>query len=167
MPKGYAITDLSNGKLCPRCDTVKSVTEFYKDKYNKTGLQVYCKACSGDRHREWKAKRPDAKEYLAAKSREWRKNNVERSADLLRRYNYGIAFGTYAQMLTAQNGSCAICEATEAGGRGKFHVDHCHSSKAVRGLLCNDCNNGLGRFKDDIELLEKAILYLTKSRSEP
>jgi hypothetical protein len=73
-------------------------------------------------------------------------------------------------MLAAQGGGCAICGATEPGGRGTFHVDHDHGCCAgtnrktcgscVRGLLCNGCNIGLGAFADDTTRLAAAIAYL-------
>jgi hypothetical protein len=55
---------------------------------------------------------------------------------------------------------CAICE---VGVDGKGHIDHCHETGAVRGLLCRGCNLGLGNFTDDIFKLERAILYLKKN----
>ena len=70
---------------------------------------------------------------------------------------YGITLEQYTQMLTAQNGKCSICETSNTK---KLHVDHCHTTNQVRGLLCNSCNNGLGRFFDNIKYLENAIIYL-------
>jgi hypothetical protein len=70
---------------------------------------------------------------------------------------YGITSDDYAKMFVKQNGVCAIC-----GKKPdlKLHVDHCHKTKKVRGLLCGNCNRGLGLFKDEVESLEKAIQYL-------
>ncbi len=48
--------------------------------------------------------------------------------------------------------------------RKAFDVDHCHITKTVRGLLCNNCNRGLGHFQDDTENLQKAIKYLEKHK---
>lgn len=70
---------------------------------------------------------------------------------------YGITLEHYTKMVTAQNGRCSICKASNGE---TLHVDHCHSTKQIRGLLCNNCNNGLGRFNDNIAYLKQAILYL-------
>ena len=68
---------------------------------------------------------------------------------------YGLCEGCLEEMKIKQEFKCAICnEQTDLA------VDHCHNSMKIRGLLCNNCNNGLGRFKDNIELLENAIKYL-------
>ena len=79
---------------------------------------------------------------------------------------HGLTSKQYADMLTAQDGKCAICKTDEPGGR-KHHrhlyVDHCHTTGKVRGLLCNRCNVGLSRFRDDSNLLRLAIAYLRKS----
>jgi len=77
---------------------------------------------------------------------------------------YGITLDDYEALLTAQHGACAICGATEPGGRGRFHIDHCHDKGGVRGLLCANCNQGLGKFKDSPSLLYKAAAYLAASR---
>ena len=75
--------------------------------------------------------------------------------------NYGIGLQEYEEMLRQQGGRCAICEAIEADVRGcRLHVDHCHATGAVRGLLCSNCNHGLGKFADLPERLEQAALYL-------
>jgi hypothetical protein len=67
-------------------------------------------------------------------------------------------------MLEAQGGRCAICRSDKPGGRGRFAVDHCHSSGRVRGLLCVACNAGLGQFRDDPDLLRAAVAYLAVHR---
>lgn len=65
-------------------------------------------------------------------------------------------------MLAEQDGLCAICVQRPAE-----HVDHTHATGAVRGLLCFNCNGGLGQFRDDSELLDLAIDYLDSHRPPP
>lgn len=80
---------------------------------------------------------------------------------------YGITPQDYTDLLRAQGGRCAICGSSSPNDRrGHFHVDHCHTSKEIRGLLCQPCNMGLGLFKDSPEVLEKAIGYLKNSLSK-
>jgi len=72
-------------------------------------------------------------------------------------------------LLAKQNGGCAICGAREghrsARGRScRLAIDHDHQTGTIRGLLCNNCNRGLGRFKDSIALLEAAIRYLKRGQ---
>lgn len=60
-------------------------------------------------------------------------------------------------------GGCGICGTTDWPGRhSRPHVDHNHSTGAVRGILCSECNTGLGKFRDDPAMLQKAIDYLTR-----
>jgi hypothetical protein len=73
---------------------------------------------------------------------------------------YGLTVEQYEALLERQAGRCAICRTDEPGGRGNWHVDHCHESNAVRGLLCATCNVGLGMFRDDPTRLAAAIAYL-------
>jgi hypothetical protein len=65
-------------------------------------------------------------------------------------------------MVEEQHGLCYICRKPSAY-RG-LHIDHCHATGNIRRLLCNDCNLGLGKFKDNPELLEKAAAYLREFR---
>lgn len=71
-------------------------------------------------------------------------------------------------MYVAQDGLCAICGNPQIPGEGsstkQLHVDHDHQTGKVRGLLCNQCNPGLGYFQDDISRLIAAVKYLEKSQ---
>jgi predicted nucleic acid-binding Zn ribbon protein len=78
-----------------------------------------------------------------------------------RMYLYNLSAAEYEAMLAAQDNRCAICRTDEWGGKhGVPHVDHCHSTNKVRGLLCDSCNAGLGRFKDNPEALMAAASYI-------
>lgn len=82
---------------------------------------------------------------------------TRRNRDLKRRYN--ITAAEYDMMLISQNHTCKICKDVCTTGR-RLSVDHCHSTGAIRGLLCTNCNSGLGKFKDNPQLLAAAIKYL-------
>lgn len=76
--------------------------------------------------------------------------------------SYGLSLAGYNNMLAEQNGVCAICKKPEEEV-GKLFVDHCHNSGDVRGLLCKNCNSGIGMFKDSTTLLSNAIEYLNNT----
>jgi hypothetical protein len=82
-----------------------------------------------------------------------KKHGSTRNYHLKRRY--GITEDDFERMLARQGGLCVICKAVP----GTF-VDHCHASGQVRGVLCFNCNNGLGHFEDGMAVLERAALYL-------
>jgi len=71
---------------------------------------------------------------------------------------YGL---TLEQVEAMAEAGCSICGTVEWNGRhARPHVDHCHKSGRVRGILCSECNTGLGKFKDDPALLRRAAAYL-------
>lgn len=72
---------------------------------------------------------------------------------------YGISLATYAQMLEAQGGVCAICGGSNASGR-RLAVDHCHKTGRVRKLLCSTCNCAVGLMKEDSLLACKIAQYM-------
>jgi hypothetical protein len=73
---------------------------------------------------------------------------------------WGMSREDYNSMLSQQGGGCACCGTVIPGGRGGFAVDHDHASGLIRGLLCNECNIGLRKFKNSPELLRYAAEYL-------
>lgn len=81
--------------------------------------------------------------------------------------SYGITLEEYDLLLEQQDHSCAICKTKTPTGKWKvFAVDHCHITGNVRGLLCNECNRGMGLLRDDPDLLRKAAEYLDNNKKE-
>lgn len=74
------------------------------------------------------------------------------------RKQFGIGLAEYNQLMTAQNGVCAICHQK---GKQKLAIDHDHETGKVRGLLCGPCNRGIGLLRDSADLLREAVEYLS------
>jgi 5-methylcytosine-specific restriction endonuclease McrA len=91
---------------------------------------------------------------------EWQRANPDkRKAQRLK--PYGITHAEFTAMLAAQNGRCAICGHSDLSVPNLFPlVDHCHKTGKVRGLLCMNCNQAIGKMGDDPERLRRAALYL-------
>jgi len=78
---------------------------------------------------------------------------------------YGISEAEYEKQLAKQIGKCAICGKKfdfKNKNRDTIHIDHCHTTGRIRGLLCGECNKGIGFFHDNPELLLAAIKYIKK-----
>jgi hypothetical protein len=87
-------------------------------------------------------------------------HKVRKIKDLCKKYD--ITIESYNEILRKFDGKCHICNKAESrNGFTALCIDHCHTTGKVRGLLCNSCNVGLGCFKDDIKLLDKAKKYLS------
>lgn len=74
---------------------------------------------------------------------------------------HGINKNDYIKLLNEQDSKCAICSGQNPSGR-RLHLDHCHITGKVRGLLCSCCNTSLGKLRDSPKLLQNAINYLNK-----
>jgi len=177
-------------KKCTRCGEEKLICEFrYRNRSSGSDARISeCLKCSRSRCRDVAKKynqrfseeisKKRKQVYAqsepvreAAKARS-RKRYCEQP-EVIRAYErkshlrtaYGLTLEKYDQMLSDQRGKCAICETSTPGGMsGRFHVDHCHQSGRIRGLLCTKCNSGLGMFKDRVELIVAAIAYLKSSQ---
>ena len=123
--------------------------------------------------------RENNKEHVAAYEKKYRENNKEKIATYMkehiktytpairRKWRYGISSEDYDAMLEEQDNKCKICFMkfnTDDTKATTPCVDHCHTTDKVRGLLCPHCNRGLGQFKEDIEVLTKAINYLQENK---
>lgn len=125
-------------KWCPRCQRYLDKSEFTKNKSAHDGLSGYCRPCHN---------------IKSAESRE--RNGGARNYHLIRRY--GVTALEVDEMLEEQP-LCWICMQAPAD-----HVDHDHADGMMRGLLCFNCNGGLGQFGDDPWKLARAISYLLLS----
>lgn len=130
----------------------------------KTEFDTYlswrsCRRCS---------KCKEIKPFLAFGINKANKNGLSSQCKDCRNYRvvskrYSLGSEGLKRMFQAQQGKCAICKHSEVNLKKGLAVDHCHKTGKVRGLLCGNCNNGLGRFKDKIEYLKQAISYLERT----
>jgi len=134
-------------KTCVVCKIEKHITEYGVHKGYADNRRTMCNCCKRQKGREWHY--ANKQEYCYEKD----KDSKLRSA-------YGISYKDYQSMLAMQDGRCAICGTNDTGKRKAFHVDHCHDTGEVRGLLCGNCNSGIGNLRDEVALLERAIEYL-------
>lgn len=91
--------------------------------------------------------------------------NLEQHRAYNRKQKFGVTREDFQKMKDAQDNLCAICGTSDPRGRGEFHIDHCHITGKLRGLLCSPCNLALGGFKDSPAILNKALEYLAKYKT--
>jgi hypothetical protein len=133
-------------------DTWNRRTREQQDAYNKVRRERY-------------ANDPEYRERQKDQSRN-RPNKEEKKRHQHLKELYGLTHDQYTEKLASQNGVCAICGNGHSGRLNAKHlsVDHDHDTGMVRGLLCSKCNMGIGYFKENHEILQKAIDYLDKWR---
>lgn len=137
--------DSEGRKWCFGCQSWLSVDVFNQSSGKKDGLQPRCRACAKAIYNHMHAE--------------------VRSAN--RKGKYGLSAQAFQDLLDKQGGCCAICRADNPGSKF-WAVDHDHAccpgkgscGKCVRGILCGQCNVGLGSFRDDVNRLRRAVEYL-------
>lgn len=136
-------------KMCSKCGSEKPITEFHKDKNSLDGHVYWCKVCvtaNGRRHHTRRMQEDPS--YALAKRSSYIKNR------------HGLVLEEYEKMILDQGCECFLCqEELELSGSGT-HLDHSHKTGKLRKMLCTNCNRGLGHFKDNPEVLERAARYL-------
>lgn len=155
--------DLSSGfKHCRQCDQRLPLEHFSKSSSTVHGYQTYCRKCSYARFKTY-AEKPENKARFNKRLREARKKNPEIFRDYDLRSRMKLEPGTYQRMYDAQNGKCAICAGARLStGKFRLHIDHCHDTGIIRGLLCHNCNVGIGNLRHDENIMHRAIDYLKK-----
>lgn len=134
-------------KRCPTCNTVKPISDYWRG-------QVYCIPCHKNKQNtQWHSRTP--------------KSRLEQHL----KYKYGITQAEFNEAWQKQDGNCAICEnelpdLMEYNNRRRgYAIDHNHDTGEFRGILCLNCNSMLGMSKDDIGVLQSAIIYLEERGS--
>ena len=175
-------------KRFSRCKEIKDESEFNKDRRRPDGREKICKTCRAEyrKHTREQDRERSAKYYrihadeIKTYNRKYYREHANAAIAYSHRYNaehkeeiytrnrrkklmkqYGITPEEYDKLFSKQNGACAICGNIPTNGK-KLAVDHSHITGKVRGLLCHSCNVTLGNVDDSIELLTKAIEYLSK-----
>jgi Recombination endonuclease VII len=152
---------------------LKPLDAFYKMPDMRDGHRNECKACNlQQKHQRYAA---DPAKEIRRVGR-WRKRNAQRYADYQKKRRsrpevkaadraghlkrkFGLTPAEYEAKLAAQGGGCALCGREPTPDR-QLDIDHDHRTGAVRGLVCNRCNQGLGQFGDDPICLAHAAAYL-------
>ena len=137
---------------CTKCGEVKPYTEFHKEARNTERYfkRSHCKSCDAEKNRKY------ISDPINKRKRNSTRVKRRRETDL----NYPREL--FDERFEEQGNVCAICKSSDAGGRGAFHADHDHELMEPRGILCHNCNVGIGNLKDNVEILEAAIEYLRK-----
>lgn len=138
-------------KTCRKCERSLPEGEFYSNGGRSRRTRPYCKGC------DIAAGRLRYQRLKAINPTLWRLK-IRQSAV---KSKYGLTLSQCEALLKGQSGKCAICRrGLERFASAGAHVDHCHRTGKVRGVLCHTCNKALGYFKDDPALLGRAIRYL-------
>jgi hypothetical protein len=136
-------------RRCSKCEQYKELDQFNVDKNGPSGRGCYCKACASENSRKHHHRRmKEDPSYAKAK----------KSSYIL--WKFGITLDEYNKKLEEQNYKCSICETEDPVGG--WHLDHNHSTGAVREFLCCKCNAGIGYLNEDPRILSAAIAYLHK-----
>ena len=149
----------NNMLRCNKCGQIKPMEQFPVNSKCSTGRSSPCKEC---RNRQRKMLpvtlyRRERDRQRAIRRRSDPRFPIWRKSYVLRK-QYGLTFLEFQQLKEVHNNRCAIC-GTQPEPRN-LHIDHVHGTKKVRGLLCSNCNAGVGQFRDDPLLLIKAAQYL-------
>lgn len=146
-------------KYCSGCHKNLSLDKFGKDKSQHNGYRSRCKDCRNSYRR--KHRKENRQKYL---KKERTPEYIERMRNSAFKRQYGITVEDYRVLFKKQKGKCKICNKPENHKtKKKLTVDHCHSTKKVRGLLCHSCNCALGLLNDNIKLLKNSIKYLKEN----
>jgi hypothetical protein len=164
-------------KRCNVCGELKPLTEFYKAEGCVDGRRGDCRSCfqakavaraeadpqlreaARERTRQWVVDNPERKrENNQAYATSGRKRPSDRKSHLKR--TFGLTLEDYDRMLAEQGGGCAICG--RLPDKTALHVDHCHETGRVRGLLCFRCNAAIGHLREDPAVIAAALAYVTR-----
>ena len=139
-------------KICRECKCCLPLDSFNKDKSKEKGVSNQCKECYSVYHIKNRDK-INARRVVNRKRdnyrnpnyhKEWYRANKDKVRNKHYMAKYGISLATFEALVESQNGQCKICKAELSISKRKPHVDHCHKTGRLRGILCHTCNTKLG-----------------------
>ncbi len=133
-----------SGENMPRKDK-KAAALYSKEYYQRPEVNARIKERVKVYNKEYRL-RPGVRDRARVKI--WKSKGIKMTVEM------------YNKMFEEQNGCCSICGTYQSSDKRNLDVDHCHTTGKVRGLLCHNCNVGIGHFSDDIDLLLSAVSYL-------
>lgn len=162
-------------KMCLSCSIEKPLSEFRKSKRHRGGYKHVCKDCTNleennrpkdlnitkQECRTCDEIKPLSEFHLSSRSKSGHRSEcILCSKKRKNQKNYGLSHDDLLNLYEKQKESCAICKTPITLFGLLTNIDHNHETGLVRGLLCRNCNVGLGVFKDSTEILNNAIKYL-------
>jgi len=174
------------GKRCTGCERELPLAAFARGENRRDGLQVRCRECVAEysaahyrRRREAIGKAVREKADVPAGHKrcrtcgeikphgQWHRNatasdGLSTRCKACRAIQYGITEAERDELIASQGGVCCICLAAPPA-----HVDHCHETGRVRGVLCFSCNAALGQFKDQPDAIRRAAAYVEGNAWKP
>jgi hypothetical protein len=141
--------DIEGRKRCPQCKEYKALSEYSPAKGKTFNVNAWCKVCIAKKRKAG---------YTLEKARTYHLLST-----------YGLTIEDYEEMLEQQNYVCACCGLPETRRTGRsrrsenvpmLHVDHCHGTGVVRGLLCSSCNQALGLLGEDPKRIKALLKYV-------
>jgi hypothetical protein len=145
---------MNETKVCCTCKQSKLVIEFYMNKSGKRAgkPRAECIECE----RKYRSTHKHLRD-------QWKEANPDYDRRIKLNKNFGLSLEKYNEMLHDQGYKCKVCGIAASDLNTNLCVDHNHSTKKVRGLLCSNCNTGLGMFKDNPTFLFLAATYLNEN----
>lgn len=151
-------------RICSTCKEEKDLELFVKNKSKCLGYSYECKICNNIRVKEWIKNNPERKKEHSKKATkayrdkhkdtpEWKEKR--RNEQL--KHKFSLLPEDVKNLLLIQQNKCAICyeEFTKTP-----HIDHCHKTEKIRGLLCSNCNTAIDLFKENSEVMQRAVYYI-------
>lgn len=135
-------------KQCSKCKEWKEEIKFNKRK-ERNGLRSECKICQSQNAKNYYIINKKSLKIFSSKEK---KSNENQRLNRI----YNITMEDYNNMYNNQNGKCLICEESFE----KLCIDHDHKTGKVRGLLCRNCNGGIGLLKENIHIIKNSLNYL-------
>jgi hypothetical protein len=133
---------------CSQCGTQE--VALSSERSNRAGkAHSWCRTCKAAYEKTRRGADPEKNKARMQRTR-WKARGIKCTPSM------------YEMLLSAQGGKCAICARGPSKAR-QLAVDHCHSTDAIRGLLCVQCNSGIGKLGDTADAVRAALAYLEKA----